>query len=112
MDVLKILKDRLQGKAPKGARRSPKWKKVRAKHLEENPRCVVCGSKKKLEVHHIIPFSWAPDKELEPDNLLTLCENGKYGLVCHLAVGHLGNYRKINLMCCADAVFWNRRIKG
>jgi hypothetical protein len=34
--------------------------------------------------------------ELTPDNLITLCESKKYGITCHLFVGHRGNYRLFN----------------
>jgi len=109
--MLEILKDRIQGKAPKGAKRSSKWRKVRKEHLKNNPRCAICNSKKKIEVHHIIPFHIAPDKELDMDNLMTLCENKKYGINCHLLVGHLGNYRRVNVSCKIDAITWNMKLK-
>jgi len=56
----------------------------------------LCGGTKAVEVHHLIPFSIAPDLELDPHNLITLCERKKYGINCHLLVGHLGNYRRFN----------------
>lgn len=91
MRVFDYFKDRIQGKAPKGAKRSSQWRKVREKHIKENPRCAICGLKTKLEVHHKIPFHYAPDLELEIDNLVTLCENKKWGINCHLLC-HRGNY--------------------
>ena len=109
---IRALLERLNGKAPKGAKRSSKWRKVRRAHLAKHPRCAICLSKKKVEVHHIIPFSFAPDQELEPDNLVSLCENKKYGINCHLLVGHLGNYRRINLNSKLDIITWNIKIKG
>lgn len=110
INVWKTLKDRIQGKAPKGARRDSQWSKVRKKHLKKQPYCQVCGSDKKLEVHHIIPFHVAPDLELEPSNLMTLCENGKYGITCHQLIGHLGNYRKINSSAEIDAATWRMKL--
>lgn len=109
-DVFKHIKDRIEGKAKKGAKRSSKWRKVRKTHLEKHPRCFLCNSKKALEVHHIIPFHIAPDKELDPENLMTLCENKKYGINCHLLVGHLGNYRRINPMVTIDATLWKMKL--
>ena len=106
----KHIKDRVEGKAAKGAKRSSKWRKVRNKHLKENPHCFLCKSKKQLEVHHIIPFYLAPQKELDPQNLITLCENKKYGINCHLLVGHLGNYRKANPSVVMDAVLWAMKL--
>jgi 5-methylcytosine-specific restriction protein A len=91
------LKDRIQGKAPKGSKRSPKWPALRKKHLKENPKCAHCGSVKKLEVHHLKPFHAHPELELDPKNLITLCESKERGVDCHRFVGHLGNYRLINV---------------
>lgn len=72
----------------KKAERSPKWGATRKEHLKENPCCAVCGKKKSwklsIQVHHIVPFSVDPSKELEPTNLITLCGDH------HLWVGHLG----------------------
>ncbi len=110
LDVWQTLKDRLQGKAEKGQKRSWKWRKVRKVHIEKNPRCYICGLKTKLEVHHIIAFNIAPDLELDPRNLITLCENKKWGITCHLLVGHLGNYRKINPSVQIDAMTWRLKL--
>ena len=110
--MFKTLKDRIQGKAPKGTRRSNKWRKVRAQFLKDNPRCAICSSKLLIEVHHCIPFHIAPDIELDTDNLITLCENKKYGINCHLLVGHLGNYKRVNTQVKIDAITWNLKIKG
>jgi len=109
LNFWETIKDRVQGKAPKGAKRSGKWRKVRKAHLAKFPRCAVCGLKSKVEVHHVIPFHLAPDQELNPDNLTTLCENKKWGITCHLLVGHLGNYRRVNPGVKADSYYW--RIK-
>jgi 5-methylcytosine-specific restriction endonuclease McrA len=69
--------DRVQGKAPKGARRHRLWRKIRREHLSRDPRCAVCGGTRKIRVHHIVPFHLAPAMELEPENLMTLGEAGK-----------------------------------
>ena len=91
------VKDRIQGKAPRGARRSSKWRKVRAAWLEKNPRCAACGERTNLEVHHIKPFHTHPELELDTRNLVTLCESGKFGIKsCHRFIGHRGNWRLIN----------------
>lgn len=112
LDFFKHVKDRIQGKAEKGQRRSSRWREVRKKHLARHPRCDLCEGTKKLEVHHVIPFHVAPDLELHPDNLMTLCENKKYGVNCHQLFGHLGNYRRINVTCQSDVAAWNKKIKG
>ena len=110
MNIIKVLMDRVQGKAPVGARRSGKWRRVRREFIDSFPECFVCGSRKKVEVHHKVPFHIAPDLELDMNNLISLCENKKYGLNCHLLIGHLGNYSRINIDIDFDAVIWRRKI--
>lgn len=111
MKFVQAIKDRIQGKAPKGAKRSSQWRKKRKIHLKKNPRCAVCDAKRKVEVHHKIPFHIAPDLELTEDNLVSLCENKKYGINCHLLLGHLGNYRRVNTTVDADVATWRVRLK-
>jgi len=95
--IVKAIKDVLQGKVPSLTdRRSPGWRHVRAVHLKANPSCEVCSCTDKLEVHHRKPFHLFPLLELEPSNLITLCESNKSGYNCHLFVGHMGNYRNYN----------------
>jgi len=74
--------------------RSSKWPKVRKAHLKENPTCANCGKKKRIgmQVHHIFPFHLYPDLELEPGNLLTLCNHP----CCHFAQGHLSYWKSFN----------------
>lgn len=105
------IKDVIQGKAPLSAKRSSQWRRVRAEHLKNNPVCAICEGETKLRVHHIKPFHLYPELELEPSNLLTLCECLSYGINCHLLVGHLGNYRNINCDSVADSATWNNKIK-
>lgn len=88
------------------AKRSGLWASVRAKHLEEHPCCAACGSCLKPEVHHIVPVHLDPDRELDPDNLITLCD--KY---CHLIFGHLMNYKSYNKNVVEDAKVYYNRIK-
>ncbi len=66
--------------------RHKSWPAVRQKHLDKQPCCAACGSCLKPEVHHIVPVHLDPDLELEPSNLITLCD--KY---CHFVFGHLMN---------------------
>lgn len=75
-------------------KRSPSWPTVRAAHLKEHPTCWACGNDRDLEVHHVLPFHLFPHLELDPHNLLTLCET--IGHNCHLNVGHLGSWRRYN----------------
>ena len=104
--------DTAKGKQPFKAKRSKDWRKVRAEHLKEQPVCQVCGGIDKLEVHHIEPFHLAPTRELDPDNLVTLCESKKHGVPCHLFFGHLGNYRSFNTTVNPDAKHWRRKLEA
>ena len=70
--------------------RSSKWPRVRREHLAREPRCQWCGAKSKLEIHHVKSFHLFPELELNPENLITLCE---CHVDCHLKHGHLGNWR-------------------
>jgi len=103
--------DVVQGKAPLAAKRSNNWYKARKAYLSKHPFCESCGGKDKLEVHHIVPFHEAPELELEESNLIVLCESKKYGINCHLAVGHLGDYRRINDGVKRDATYLLQRFK-
>ena len=110
MKFFERIKDRIQGKATKGQRRSENWLEFRDDYVRRNPKCVVCGSTRKLEVHHIVPFHVAPDLELDESNLMTMCANKKYGINCHLLIGHLGNYRKVNPNVVLDAMVWKYKL--
>jgi 5-methylcytosine-specific restriction endonuclease McrA len=112
MEIIRNIRDKLQGKIPSGKKRSPKWPAVRKKHLERIPYCVICNGTKTLEVHHIKPFHLNPELELDPNNLMTLCESGKNGVTCHRFFGHLGNYKKINPFVRADAFDWSLRLRN
>jgi hypothetical protein len=81
----------LFSKETRYAIRSPKWKDVRKTHLLSHNSCAACGKKKNLEVHHIKPVHTHPELELDPDNLITLCENS-----CHILYGHLMDFKSWN----------------
>ena len=100
-----------QDKVPKGTARSTQWPAVRRAYLKTHGRCAVCDGTKKLDVHHIAPFHIYPELELEAANFITLCENNKDGVNCHLFVGHLGNFKSYNSDARADAAIWNKKIR-
>lgn len=89
-------------------RRSPGWKKLRTEHLKRNPKCAVCGSRLNLIPHHIVPFHLDRSKELDPSNLITLCENKS--LNCHLLFGHLKSWSRYNPDIVEDAKVWNKKL--
>ena len=89
------------------ATRSPKWKKVRQEFLKSNGVCAGCGTKDKLEVHHIEPVHMNPDRELDITNLITLCD--KY---CHFAIGHLLDYKSWNKNVIQDSAVYFNKVKN
>lgn len=93
-----------------GAARSPGWRGVRAEHLRKNPTCALCGGTETIEVHHIKPFHLKPKLELDPNNLITLCESGRNGIVCHRGFGHLGSYQSFNENIREDVKVWYNKI--
>lgn len=102
---LQVKKEKEQGKA-----RSGKWPTVRKAHLLKNPACAVCGAiKGKIEVHHLIPFHSRPELELDPKNLLTLCENDEF-FNCHRLIGHLNNFKGWNPDAVMDAQEWVKKL--
>ncbi len=88
--------------------RSPEWRRVRAEHLEMEPDCQVCGTTIGVEVHHKIPVHIDPYKELDPLNLITLCQrNG-----CHYLFGHGRDWRAFNPKVVLDVAHARRMISG
>lgn len=79
-----------------GHPRSPHWHAVEEAHLRLEPFCKYCGGTASLQVHHVLPFHLDPSRELDPTNLITLCENSQLGVECHLHIGHLGNWKTFN----------------
>lgn len=93
--------------------RSSHWPAVEHGFLAAHPHCECCSAseapKAKMQVHHRIPFHYAvalgrPDLELDPRNLITLCETtaGDPAPNHHLLLGHLGNFKSDNLHVSED----------
>lgn len=83
--------------------RSSGWSALRKRHLKKQPTCQACGKKSQLAVHHIIPLHVDKSKELDPTNLITLCEN-PHSTFCHYTFGHLGiSWWKYDPNVIADA---------
>ena len=113
MSILTTLGDLARGKTDLSfPSRSSKWPFARAAYLKTHGTCAVCNGTKNLEVHHKQPFHAHPELELDPTNFITLCEAGTNGINCHLLVGHLGNFKSVNLNVEADAAEWNTKING
>lgn len=89
-------------------RRSPHWPRVRELHLMDHPTCAACGRRKRLEVHHVRPFHLFPTLELEPSNLLTLCEDEVVN--CHLLWGHFQRWDWYNCNVREDVTAWRAKV--
>lgn len=89
--------------------RSSKWRTIRNNFLQKNPCCKVCGSTENLIAHHIIPVHIDKSKELDENNLMTLCQNKT--LNCHFIFGHLLNWTKSNPDVIKDSKIWNDKLK-
>jgi len=85
--------------------RSSRWPAFRSGILAAHPRCEACGAHA-TTVHHIIPFQYAPDRELDTNNLIALCDR------CHLILGHLGDFHSYNPRCREDAAAWLSRCQA
>ena len=86
--------------------RSSNWSKVRKEFVKKNNTCSACGTKKKLEVHHILPFYLYPQLELDTKNLISLCRRH------HLTFGHLMNYKSYNTTVKGDCDVYNHKIEN
>lgn len=85
----------------KAKERSPEWSGVRDRFLASHPECSACGGKKRLQVHHSMPYHLRPELELVESNLLVLCM-GRFE--CHLAIGHGDDFRAWNPLVAHHAV--------
>ncbi len=94
-----------------GHLRNGHWRAVRSVHLKANPECAVCGGRFRVEAHHIKPFHTHRELELVMSNLITLCESKRNGINCHLAFGHLGDYKSWNSTVVEDAKHWSHKLK-
>lgn len=94
-----------------GVPRSSLWPKTKREFEKNNPKvCAICRKKKGVQLHHKKPFHLHPELELEPSNLVWLCENQK-DISCHLIFGHFGNFKdKYNPRIDADIKLWNERL--
>lgn len=57
---------------------SAEWKSLRKRHLQAECRCVLCGNREKLVVHHILYRRFYSKHRLAAWNLATLCKSCHY----------------------------------
>jgi len=84
----------------KSKKRSSHWDSTRDAFVKSHPACAACGSTKKLQVHHILPFHLHPELELDQKNLIALCMDENE---CHLEIGHGGSFKCYNPRVVAQA---------
>lgn len=84
--------------------RSGKWSSIRKDHLNIQPHCQACGNYKNLQVHHIIPVSVDRSKELDLENLITLCKT------CHFVFGHLMDWNSWNNEIINDCRVYYKKV--
>lgn len=103
--LMQHIRDVMRGSAPAGKLRSPHWHTVQTHFKILNPECAVCGTKKKVEVHHKKPFHLHPELELLFENLISLCR------IHHQWWGHLGAWKSFNPVVVDDAATWCEKIQ-
>lgn len=67
-----------------------RWRKVRNAHVKDEPFCQMCGLRKTLEAHHIVPWHKSAELRFERSNLVTLCRD------CHYRFGHFLDWHEYN----------------
>lgn len=106
--LIKRATDRLEIFHPnKAKRRSGKWPRTRNAFVKVNPECAACGREKKLQVHHVVPFSQDPSLELQVSNMITLCMGFTS---CHSSLGHWGSWASWNINVRHDAAWYRRKV--
>jgi 5-methylcytosine-specific restriction enzyme A len=88
-------------------KRSGQWPAVRKHHLQKEPECQACGGTEDLNVHHCIPVHIDESKELDPNNLITLCDKNK----CHFIFGHFYSWYSYNTNVREDVKHWRKRVE-
>lgn len=75
-------------------RNSREYRIIKAQHLRNNPRCIICGAIKGRVVHHKNNMSYFPELTCDLENLVTLCDYRAKD--CHglFHITMMGSYRK------------------
>ncbi len=77
--------------AKDGASLNWSWQKCKREFFKIVPReCVLCGYKKNVHLHHVLPRHLYPQFAVDHTNLIALCKD------CHFHSGHGNNYRNYN----------------
>jgi hypothetical protein len=78
----------------KDIRKTREYRIAMIKHKRKNPRCIVCGTIKGRVVHHKDSMSYFPEKAIEEDNLVTLCDYRANNCHGSIHIDYKGGYRK------------------
>ena len=104
--LLQFLKDKWRGNLF-GAARSSQWSQTKRDFEILHPKiCPVCGTKKKIELHHLKPFHLSPELENDFNNLMWGCRDH------HYFVYHLMSWKSFNINAKEDAKVWLEKIKN
>jgi hypothetical protein len=94
-----------------GHGRSSHWPAVEKAFRKVHPQCVACIVKSvtRIQIHHRFPFNYCialgrPDLELDPRNLITLCEWKSPSPNHHLLLGHLDSFQSADLGIADSAI--------
>ena len=68
-----------------------KFNKAKRLYVKGHKECAICGNRKYLECHHVIPVHVDVNLGADPNNFITLCDAKNNG--CHRWIGHFGNFR-------------------
>jgi 5-methylcytosine-specific restriction enzyme A len=64
--------DRARAASPFRIYSTPEWRAFRAQILAERPACIDCG-RRATDVDHLTPVREAPDRALDPSNVVSRC---------------------------------------
>lgn len=104
--ILHYLKDLFRGNLL-GGLRSSDWYWFKKMYEGICPKeCRCCGTKRKVELHHIVPFHEDPSLELDVNNVIWLCRT------CHHLLGHLKFWKSHNVNVEEDAKVLRNKIEN
>lgn len=102
--------DKVEKQKTRGKKRSKLWPRFRRDYAKKQPKiCSLCGGKKRVQLHHILPFHKYPELELDENNVIWLCEGKARN--CHFNMGHLNSFKSWNVNIKYDAVYWLAKVK-
>ena len=86
-----------------------KWHEFEQRYWRKHPSekyCHACGSKRHVELHHIVPRHIDSSKIFDESNLIPLCR------CCHFRIGHLLDWDNYNPNVRKDAANFLALIKA